>query len=276
MAAADALLADAERVAKEAQRHISVSTIKRPAPQRSFISRVMREGVIMAALVAVIIAGVNLYLGQSTPDKALLTPKQLARFTGAGPPMHSKRIYVSILGSVFDVTSGAKHYGPGGNYNGAAGRDASKAFYSGNFTADQTDDLSAAKPGELASVYRWRNFFRDHKTYTPVGRLTGRFYTAAGQPTEELQRIEKVGAQAAAQAADSNKGNTECNVQWSKGGGKMLWCSEGKGLPRRIADADASSDRCVCVARPATPNAVLKPYDGCAPDAAKCVIPDLA
>ena len=93
--------------------------------------------------------------------------------------------------------------GPTGNYRGAAGRDASKAFvtgraahqrmpdvsskglqsrschhaesmtcrhgrawHAGNFTADQTDDLTDYKPDELASIFRWRNFFREHKVST--------------------------------------------------------------------------------------------------------------
>jgi hypothetical protein len=167
----------------------------------------------------------------------MFTADQLAKFTGAGPPTHSRRIYLAILGSVFDVTDGARNYGmqrcllntcpqfvcaysvckqpeavasihqniagPTGNYRGAAGKDASKAFVSGtvaqqcmpdmslqgfqsrsfhraeltacsnvhawragNFTADQTDDLTDFKPDELASVFRWRNFFRDHKVST--------------------------------------------------------------------------------------------------------------
>ncbi|ONL94634.1 BTB/POZ domain-containing protein NPY2 [Zea mays] len=35
---------------------------------------------------------------------------------------------------VFDVTKGRSHYGPGGGYHHFAGRDASRAFVSGNFT----------------------------------------------------------------------------------------------------------------------------------------------
>ncbi|KAJ0807086.1 putative cytochrome b5-like heme/steroid binding domain-containing protein [Helianthus annuus] len=36
--------------------------------------------------------------------------------------------------SVFDVTKGKSHYGKGGGYNHFSGRDASRAFVSGNFT----------------------------------------------------------------------------------------------------------------------------------------------
>ncbi|RZB70436.1 Membrane-associated progesterone-binding protein 4 [Glycine soja] len=43
-------------------------------------------------------------------------------------------ILLGILGSVFDVTKGKSHYGSGGGYNHFAGRDASRAFVSGNFS----------------------------------------------------------------------------------------------------------------------------------------------
>jgi len=48
--------------------------------------------------------------------QTVLTRKQLARYNGAGPPTHSKRIYLAILGAVFDVTDGAKHYGEQGTH----------------------------------------------------------------------------------------------------------------------------------------------------------------
>ena len=41
----------------------------------------------------------------------LLTAEQLKPFDGAG----GRRIYLAILGSVYDVTAGAKHYGEWGN-----------------------------------------------------------------------------------------------------------------------------------------------------------------
>lgn len=49
--------------------------------------------------------------------------------THTAPPS----IYVSVLGSVFDVTPGARHYGPSGSYHAFAGKDASKAYVTGGF-----------------------------------------------------------------------------------------------------------------------------------------------
>lgn len=44
----------------------------------------------------------------------MFKPDELAKYDGSEG---SKGIYLSILGQVFDVTKGAKHYGPGGSYN---------------------------------------------------------------------------------------------------------------------------------------------------------------
>lgn len=42
--------------------------------------------------------------------------------------------FTSILGEVFDVSKGAKHYGKGGPYEGFTGKDASRSFVSGDFS----------------------------------------------------------------------------------------------------------------------------------------------
>lgn len=43
----------------------------------------------------------------------LLTVDELALFDG----VTNKQLYLSILGSVYDVSKGQKHYGPDGTYN---------------------------------------------------------------------------------------------------------------------------------------------------------------
>lgn len=48
---------------------------------------------------------------------------------------------LSILGEVFDVSKGAKHYGRGGGYQGFTGRDASRAFVTGDFTEVKGEEI---------------------------------------------------------------------------------------------------------------------------------------
>lgn len=79
------------------------------------------------------------------------------------------------------------HSMPGGSFPGCgihsvpgvsltprpAGRDASRAFASGDFTpAGLVDDVSGLSPPELLSIHSWLSFYRDN--YEPVGRFTGR------------------------------------------------------------------------------------------------------
>lgn len=55
---------------------------------------------------------------------------ELARYDGTGP---DGAIYLAVLGEVYDVTAGAKFYGPsdGAEYRDLVGRDASSAFATG-------------------------------------------------------------------------------------------------------------------------------------------------
>ena len=53
-------------------------------------------------------------LNESNVKTMVLTKEDLAGFNGeAGSP----GLFLAILGKVFDVSKGKKHYGPGGGYN---------------------------------------------------------------------------------------------------------------------------------------------------------------
>ena len=56
----------------------------------------------------------------------IFTPEELAASAG-----DSQVLRLAILGSVFDVSAGRRHYGTGGDYAFFAGRDASRAFVTG-------------------------------------------------------------------------------------------------------------------------------------------------
>lgn len=53
------------------------------------------------------------------PPLRLLSRDELSMYSGASG---SKGLYLAIIGQVFDVQKGARHYGVNGGYHGMAGR----------------------------------------------------------------------------------------------------------------------------------------------------------
>ncbi|XP_068021481.1 neuferricin isoform X2 [Melanerpes formicivorus] len=154
----------------------------------------------------------------------LLSAAELARYRGAvGEP----GLYLAVLGRVFDVERGRRHYGPGGTYSGLAGRDATRAFATGDFSqAGLVDDVSALSPGEMLAVQSWLSFYSDN--YDPVGKLVGRFYDENGAPTEALRQAEAAIEEALKLQAESEQRKQQfpaCNSEWSSAKGSRFWCS---------------------------------------------------
>ncbi|RAL16924.1 putative heme/steroid binding domain protein [Aspergillus homomorphus CBS 101889] len=145
-----------------------------------------------------------------------LTPAQLSLYNGTDPTLP---LYVSVNGTIFDVSANPMVYGPGGHYNFFAGRDATRAFVTGCFQEDLTHDLTGVEemfmpvddPAELAAlssgerkkrreqdvryarsrieraVSHWQNFFRNHKRYFEVGRVVGLEVSGEGEKRELCQ-----------------------------------------------------------------------------------------
>ncbi|KAI0142345.1 cytochrome b5 [Hypoxylon sp. NC0597] len=67
-----------------------------------------------------------------------LTPTELAQYDGTD---ESKPIYLAINGSIYDVSSNRRTYGPGGSYRFFAGADAARSYITGCFAEDRTPDL---------------------------------------------------------------------------------------------------------------------------------------
>ncbi|KAL4970295.1 putative heme/steroid binding domain protein [Aspergillus stella-maris] len=129
-----------------------------------------------------------------------LTPTELLAYNGETPDLP---IYVAINGTIFDVSANPAMYGPGGGYHFFAGRDATRAFVTGCFKEDLTDDISGVEemfipldePEELEmltsgerkkrreqdlraarkrvekSIAHWAGFFGNHKKYFEVGKV---------------------------------------------------------------------------------------------------------
>ncbi|CDZ96325.1 Putative steroid membrane receptor Hpr6.6/25-Dx [Phaffia rhodozyma] len=95
---------------------------------------------------------------------------QLSEFTGKNP---DRPIYLSISGKVYDVSSSARIYGPGGSYGMLTGKDASRAFVTGCFQNHHLNhDLRGIGPAELKSLTNWEKFFANHKRYVQVGTVS--------------------------------------------------------------------------------------------------------
>lgn len=128
------------------------------------------------------------------------TLEELKAYDGSDP---EKPIYLSINGTVYDVSKGSAMYGPGGSYHFFAGADASRAFVTACFQDDITPDMRGVEemylpvddaevdaywtPEQMeivrekeleraqAKVYsglkHWVDFFAKSKKYHKVGYL---------------------------------------------------------------------------------------------------------
>ncbi|KAK8949313.1 Membrane steroid-binding protein 2 [Platanthera zijinensis] len=178
-------------------------------------------------------------------------------------------ILLGILGSVFDVTNGKSHYGPGGGYHHFSGRDASRAFVSGNFTGDElTDSLQGLSSVEMNSIVDWRKFYFER--YIFVGKLVGRYYDKEGNPTKYLKGIEAK-AKRAAQLQEKQKVEEakipSCNSKWSQQDGGEVWCDVGYPRlvqrPLEMALTGRRSKRCACFREEELSLPNLEVYRGC-------------
>jgi len=227
----------------------------------------------------------------------LFTSKELAKFNGEG----DQGLYLALLGRVYDVEKGRKHYGPGGGYHFFAGRDASRAFVTGDFKdTGLTDDVSGLSHQDMIGIQDWLSFYE--KEYGLVGYLQGTYYDSRKQPTNKLKEVKKA-LEAAQQWQHSQKAESErfpaCNSEWSQNKGGRVWCSNRSGgitrdwvgVPRKLFKPGNGQSRCACVKNfgppqsddvPASAQANrgdldhpnMQEYPGCDPTAVSCNLTD--
>ncbi|KDQ54287.1 hypothetical protein JAAARDRAFT_38445 [Jaapia argillacea MUCL 33604] len=101
------------------------------------------------------------------PKDDPFTLEQLKGYDGSD---ESKPIYVSIKGTVFDVTHKKDVYGPGRSYNIFAGKDGSKGLGMSSLKPEHAvPDYSDLPDNELKVLNDWHAFFT--KRYNVVGRV---------------------------------------------------------------------------------------------------------
>lgn len=104
----------------------------------------------------------------ANPEKIpLLQIEELQKYNGK---VKGEKIYLSILGDVYDVTKGAEYYAEGAGYHGFAGRDAAVPFVTGVFTEEESQkSTDVLKDGELYGMKTWVDFYRNEERYPFLG-----------------------------------------------------------------------------------------------------------
>lgn len=239
-----------------------------------------------------IISTVPFISSNSVSNVRLFTKDELSRFTG----VENSDVYLAILGDVFDVTEGRKHYGEGGGYHFFTGKDGTRAFVTGDFTEkgliEDTDGLSH---GDYLGLEEWNGFYK--KQYTHIGRLIGHYYDDEGQPTEALKQFQqKLKEAKKAKLSDEEDRHRfpPCNFEYKQGWGRRTWCStqsggvkrDWAGVPRQYFQPGKTEPRCACVKDIGPPsgadpdvdhnnrgdldNPLMKLYEGCDEKSFEC------
>ncbi|XP_050407918.1 neuferricin [Patella vulgata] len=211
-----------------------------------------------------------------TFKEKILTKAELAQYI-------EEPVYLAILGKVYDVTKGKRHYGKGGSYEGFAGKDGTRAFITGEFDeAGLIEDIRGFTLQEFLGLNEWQQLYE--RDYKYIGKVIGEFYDEKGKPTETLETFNKHLKEAYKEKqaeADDMKIFPPCNSEWSEQAGKRLWCTEWSGgikrkwvgVPRQYLKAGKTTPRCACVNEKLLNNPSLKVYPDCDSTAVSCSFP---
>ncbi|KAM7310286.1 hypothetical protein ISCGN_007199 [Ixodes scapularis] len=104
--------------------------------------------------------------------EGVFTAEELRKYDGTSD-VHG--LYLALLGRIYDVQKGAEHYRPGGGYAHFAGRDASRAYVTGDFSeAGLTDDLQGLSDESLHTFTQWVDFYEKDYRFVDMGLDLGR------------------------------------------------------------------------------------------------------
>jgi len=213
----------------------------------------------------------------------MFTDDELAEYDG----IKNKKVYLAVIGEVFDVTKGHKYYGPGeSEYSGFAAKDGSRAFAVGGFTEKELiPDITDLEPSQVIAIYDWMTFYR--KDYIPVGKLIGFYYDENGQPTDNRRKVEELlmeGYQDQKNRKDMGDRYPRCNSQRGTKVRNRVWCADKSGgvardwvgVPRKFRDPTLGGGkvRCACVPPHEADDPRFKQYDEypCADDSFECFL----
>lgn len=115
------------------------------------------------------------------------TVEQLSYFDGTKDEKsktgEDKPVYLSVNGTVFDVSDGRNFYGPDGPYAAFAGKECGVALAKMSFDQQHLNDLAGVKNlnfGEKTELDGWIEKFTYYRNYPIMGRLV---------PDDELKKL---------------------------------------------------------------------------------------
>lgn len=185
------------------------------------LSRQMRTALAAAAAAVLVLSGAFFCWlwarGSPISSSRLFTSAELSRFDG----IRSSRIYTAVLGQVFDVTAGARFYGPRATYAAMAGKDASRALITGDFRRDARDEVADMPLPLMHDLFAWLAYYEGHLEYPCVGKVVGAFYDRQGRPTPHLKRCEDLSEKTITDEGVWEGAPFEpCHTEWTVQGGR--------------------------------------------------------
>mmetsp|Transcript_7494 Transcript_7494/g.8619 ORF Transcript_7494/g.8619 Transcript_7494/m.8619 type:complete len:307 (+) Transcript_7494:95-1015(+) len=221
----------------------------------------------------------NLVWSDPPNTGVLMTEEELSKYD-----RNAEKVYLSIIGEIYDVTSG-EIYREGG-YGYFVANDCSVGFQTGN-PENCTSKITELPYQTLDSVVGWSMFYRTHENYTFVGKLIGEFYDENGEPTESLKYVVDGFEKAKVyhkQIEDDRANFPTCRKLWKREEGSTLWCKDNMLqvrkrksplVPRMRTNPISGKELCVCV----EVHVALKDkdtfrlYDNCDQESQECKIP---
>jgi len=227
---------------------------------------------------------VSVYIVLSNEDSAIIPPgnklftaAELSEYDGASDP---NKLALAIMGEVFDVSKGAKYYGPGKGYHFFCGKDGTRAFVTGEFNKEGLiPDVNGLTGEQMLGIEDWLKFYR--KDYQIMGKVIGHYYDPDGNPTPATRianREIRLAHKEKNIEDELKKKLPTCNSKFSSSEGKTLWCSDKSGgidrnwvgVVREYTHPTTKAKRCACVPPDLLNDPNLSLYDGCLPDAIEC------
>jgi hypothetical protein len=216
--------------------------------------------------------------------------------TAAGAMNESGVHYLSIVGHVFDVSSGRAYYGKDGSYAFFAGTDGTRAFATGDFTpAGLQESFEGLPPASCTAIVKWLQFFQNHKRYWQLGFLEDSVYfDKSHTPTEAYFRLQEC-AGVGQKESESATSRGMCSSHWDlRAGMRTVWCEdsadggrEGKGenenesesenarVPRRASFMSSDNtlrEQCICIPlEQLSERYDVQEYSDCDPRSKRCV-----